>query len=465
MIRSVAVVVLLLVGVSSPVRAQAEVAGTWEGAIVLPGVNLGITLHIKGRDTDLKATIDIPMQMAMGLPLTSVRLKDSRLHFELPAGPGLAVFEGAVHGDSIKGDFHQATTTSTFYLGRTKPAEPEVVEAPPPYRVEEVSFRNGDIRLAGTLTIPPGKGPFPAIILLTGSGAQNRDEELFGFRPFKILADTLTRSGLAVLRCDDRGVGGSTGSVSASTSAEFAGDALAMKHFLAGRSDINSKKIGFLGHSEGAIVAAMAAVQSNDVAFIVLMAGPSIPGDSIIVYQVGSLARGQGQLERDVQRAMDLQRRVLEAAKTNRGWEEIRPLLLSEMKQQRDRLPDGQKAALTDSLLSDRVEQQIADLQQPWFRFFISYDPALDLSKVRCPVLSLVGDLDQQVPPALNRKPMEEAFRAGGNKDFEFMVIPGANHLFQKAKTGSPMEYAALPKEFIEGLLGRVGKWLQKRVR
>jgi pimeloyl-ACP methyl ester carboxylesterase len=448
-----------------PAQAQSGVAGTWEGAIVLPGINLGITVHLKGQDTDLKGTIDIPMQMARGLPLKNIKLMDSLLHFELPAGPGLASFEGRVRGDSVRGDFHQGNVASTFYLGRTAPAEPEIAAVPPPYRQEEVMIQNGDIMLAGTLTTPQGKGPYPGVVLLTGSGAQNRDEEIFGFTPFKILADTLTRSGFAVLRCDDRGVGGSTGSTATSTTADLAGDALAMRTFLAGRRDVDSMKTGFLGHSEGAMVAVMAAAQSRTVAFIVLLAGPSIRGDSLILYQLESLGKAQGASDEDIRRGMALERRALATAKRGEGWDELRTLLSEEMRRDLDRMTPEQRAAFTDSVVSARVEMQMDALRTPWFRSFIVYDPAVDLRKVTCPVLALFAELDKQVPPLLNRKPMEQAFKAGGNGKVEFATIPGANHLFQKATTGSPMEYAALEKQFIDGLLGRVVGWLRKKVR
>ncbi|HSQ76715.1 MAG TPA: alpha/beta hydrolase, partial [Bacteroidota bacterium] len=230
--NSLALFLLTLVLAAGGLFAQQRVAGDWEGAIVLPQMDLGMIVHFTGPDDSLRATIDIPVQRAMGLPLKNVRAMLPSLHFELPAGPGLAVFEGTLTGDSITGDFRQAGITAKFRLHRTSGPKPAEVVVPPPYREEEVRITNQDVTLAGTLSMPPAGGPFPAVILITGSGAQNRDEEIFGFSPFKILADHLTRHRYAVLRCDDRGIGGSTGSMSTSTTADFATDVRAMLRYL-----------------------------------------------------------------------------------------------------------------------------------------------------------------------------------------------------------------------------------------
>ncbi len=443
--------------------AQERVAGEWEGAISLPGIDLGILVRFSGPNDSLQATIDIPMQMAKGLPLTNVRTDPPSVHFELPAGPGLAIFEGTVAGDSIGGNFRQGGVTARFRLHRKGEPKSLAPVPPPPYREEEVHVPNGDVTLAGTLSLPPKGGPFAAAILLTGSGAQNRDEELFGFRPFKILADHLTRNGYAVLRCDDRGVGGSTGNMSTSTTSDFAQDALAMFRFLQARSDIERSRIGFIGHSEGAEVAAMSAVRSPDVAFVILLAGPALPGDTIILSQIAALGRLQGESEANIERGLALERRVFATVREQKGWDELRAALLEEMRRSVDRLPADQKAAMTDSTLAARLDIQMHAIRTPWFAFFISHDPAQDLAGVRCPLLALFGELDQQVSPSLNLQPMSLALSKGGNPDVTLFTVPGVNHLFQKAVTGSPAEYAGLDKEFAEGVLDRLTAWLKKR--
>ncbi|CAG0980835.1 partial Esterase EstD, partial [Anaerolineae bacterium] len=238
-------VAVLLVAVTVT-RGQTGPAGRWEGPIRLPGMDLGVIVHLDRQGDSLSGTIDIPMQMARGLRLQDVGSSGAMVHFALKAGPGLANFVGTLAGDSISGIFTQASMRCPFVLRRAVP--PAAVA--PPYHTEEVTIRSGGVSLAGTLTHPEGNGPFPAVVLLTGSGAQNRDEEIFGFAPFKILADSLTLAGFAVLRCDDRGVGGSTGSYAEATTDSFAADARSQMVFLASRAEIRSDAIGVLGHSE-----------------------------------------------------------------------------------------------------------------------------------------------------------------------------------------------------------------------
>jgi hypothetical protein len=463
--RILALCLLTFVFAAGGLFAQQRIAGDWEGAIVLPQMSLGMIVHFTGPDDSLRATIDIPVQRAMGLELTNVRATPPSLHFELPAGPGVAVFEGTLAGDSITGDFRQAGITAKFRLHRTSGSKPAEVVVPPPYREEEVRIAHEDVTLAGTLSMPPAGGPFPAVILITGSGAQNRDEEILGFAPFKILADHLTRQGFAVLRCDDRGVGGSTGSMSTSTTADFATDVRAMLQYLKKRPEIQTAKIGLLGHSEGSHVAAMVAAGSPEVAFAVLLAGPGIRGDSLILSQIQALGRAQGESEENIQRGLALQRRVFATVRAQEGWEELRATLMGEMRWSLDRLPAEQKASMSnpDSLLAARTDMQMEAVRSPWFGFFASYDPANDLAKIRCPVLAIFGELDQQVPPGLNLQPMKAALSKHGNPDITVTVIPGVNHLFQKAVTGSPMEYAGLEKRFAEGFLDLLTEWLNKR--
>jgi pimeloyl-ACP methyl ester carboxylesterase len=449
------------------VSAQTSLPGKWEGSIKLPGLDLGIIVHLKGTPDSLHGTIDIPMQMAMGLALTNVRTALPAVHFELPAGPGLASFDGTVSGDSIAGDFRQGSASGTFILHRKPEAPPAVQAAPVGYRDEEVHIMNGKVSLGGTLSLPSGGGPSPAVILLTGSGAQNRNEEIYGFAPFKIIADELAQKGFAVLRCDDRGVGESTGDMQSSTSADFADDAMAMFRFLAARPEIRKTEIGFLGHSEGAEVAAMCAAGSRDVAFLILLAGPAVPGDSTILSQIEVLGRLQGETPENIERGKAAERKVFAFVKAQKGWDGLRALLTSEMIRSIERLPAEQKAAMTnrDSLISSRVEFQMKALQSPWFKYFISHDPEQDLVKVRCPVLALFGELDKQVDPTVNSIRMSTALTRNGNPDVRVLTIPGANHLFQRALTGSPAEYAGLDKSFAEGVLRELSSWLKAHFR
>lgn len=465
MVGCCAPLIFLYAMLAATLHAQPSLTGSWEGAIVLPGLDLGIIVHFTGTDETPKATIDIPMQMAKGLPLINVSVQQQKVHFELQAGPGVAVFDGTRSGDSISGGFLQAGTSARFHLHRVLSSPAAQVLPPPPYRESEVTIVNGEISLAGTLTIPFSGGPHPAAILLTGSGAQNRDEDIFGFRPFWILADQLTRHGFAVLRCDDRGVGGSIGTMNSSTSRDFSSDAMAMLRFLQKHPDIRPDRIGLIGHSEGASVGAMCASTSPDVAFLVLLAGPALPGDSIILSQIEVLGRLQGESEEEIQRGLNVQRRVFETVKSQTGWNEVRELLTGEMRRSFDRLSDGDrtKTPNQDSLLAARVDLQMNALRSPWFTFFVSHDPATDLARVRCPVLALFGELDKQVLPSRHRPALESAIKAGGNTEVTVSVIPQANHLFQEAQTGAPSEYGSLKKEFAKGVLEELVAWLTKR--
>jgi len=441
--------------------AQPSPEGTWKGGIVIGGTELQIFVHFAGSEQTLTATIDIPQQMAKGLPLTQVRWERPAIHFELQAGIGVAVFDGVRSADSIGGSFTQAGFSGTFYLRPDIQKAPEAAPAEkPPYRSEEVTFSHGAVTLAGTLTIPPTAGPHPAVVMITGSGPQNRDEEIYGFAPFRIIADHLTRHGIAVLRFDDRGVGASTGKFAEATTKDFADDADAGVEFLRTRKEIRREMIGLCGHSEGAIAAAMIASRPKEVAFVVFLAGPAVSGDRVIMSQIETLARAGGASEEQIREALKQQEAVVTAARTGKGWDGVRELLREQLAKSVAQMPEEQRKAMTDTVINARVELQLRSARSPWFTFFIDYDPSTALSKIACPVLALFGELDKQVQVGLNKEPMRQALLAGKNGDATIEVVPGANHLFQKAVTGLPSEYAGLPKAFAPGVLDLLSRWI-----
>jgi hypothetical protein len=446
---------------------QSSIGGDWSGSISVAGQAIPMSVHFTVAEDELSAAIDI--QGATGLPLQSVSYQPPKVHFELPAGGSVAVFDGEHTGDSIGGAFTQAGITGTFTLVRAvaEAAADEVEAEPLPYDAEEVTFHNADITLAGTLTLPRTGAPHPAVVMITGSGPQNRDEELFGFKLFQIIADHLTRNGVAVLRYDDRGVGGSTGSVSQATSEDFAADVIAAVDLLKNRNDIHPARIGLMGHSEGGIVAPIAASQSDDIAFMVLMAGTSVTGAEIIFEQSALIARTAGASETDIERQSALQRRVFAVVRAGEGWDELSAALRSEIEAGLAAMPDSQRSAISDvdAYVEAQVQGQITASRTPWFQFFIDYDPAATLRAVDTPVLALFGELDLQVTPGQNRGPMEEALRAGNHPDYTIRVLPNANHLFITANTGSPAEYGSLPKEFVPEFLPMVTDWILERIR
>lgn len=451
-------VLSLLLGTAAPAHAaEATAAGRWAGAIEVLGQQLDIVVRLAdATGGGMSATIDIPAQGAKDLPLTNVRREGSRIHFELPAGPGLAVFEGTLEGDRISGEFSQAGITGRFTLER-KPEEAAAPAAPPPYSEEEVTFTSGDVRLAGTLTLPPGPGRHPAVVLLTGSGAQNRDEEIFGFRPFRILADHLTRQGIAVLRFDDRGVGGSSGSLAQATLETLAGDALAAVSFLRTHGRIQPTAVGLLGHSEGGLVAAISATRSPDIAFLVFLASPGVRGDRVVSSQVEAMQKLAGRSQEEIARTLALQEKFYRAVRTGQGWEDVESDLLAEIA----KLPEEQRKAVGDPKAYVAAQKAAAD--SSLYRNFLDFDPATVLRQVRLPVLSIFGELDLQVLPDLNREAMMRALQEAGNRNVTVRTFPGANHLFQKAITGSPGEYPVLAKEFVPGLPDFIAEWILKQ--
>ena len=427
---------------------QQSIDGAWNGSLTIGPQTLRITVRFTTSETGLRATIDIPQQGATGVQLQNVSYDDSRVYMELPAGPGLAVFDGRQVGDSIGGAFTQAGLGGTFFLKRSSQAAamPKEPPEPLPYAEEEVTFHNADITLAGTLTLPESGAPHPAVVMITGSGPQNRDEELFGFKPFHLIADHLTRNGIAVLRYDDRGVGGSTGSVSEATTEDFARDVLAAVDFLKNRSDIDPERIGLIGHSEGGIVAPLASSMSDDVAFMVLMAGTSVSGAEILIEQGALIMRASGATEADMEKQIAFQKRTFEAIRSGDGWDELAADLETRLRESIAEMPDSQRNAITDvdAYIDAQIQAQLTALQTPWLRYFLDYDPAVTLRTIDTPILALFGELDLQVPPAQNRGPLEQALRDGNHPDYTVRVLPRANHLFITATTGSPTEYATL---------------------
>ena len=463
--RPLAALVVLCGLAAAPVAgAQDLVAGRWEGAIILPGGRLAIIVAFTADGTGYKAAIDVPQQGSTGLPLTAVRADGVKIHFELPAGPGLAVFDGERQGDAIKGTFTQGGVTGTFELARGA-AAPATPAAPPPYKEEEVSIQTPAVKLGGTLTLPQGAGPHPAVVLITGSGAENRDEEVFGFKVFRLIADHLTRSGIAVLRCDDRGVGASSGSTAQSTSADFADDALAQVAYLRTRPEIDKAHVGLLGHSEGGLIAPIAASRSADVAFIILMSGPGLTGAEILLAQSETIGRAAGMPDDRIRSNQALQRQLFAAARTGTGWEEATAAVRAAVKAAIDALPEAQRQTIKDpeAIIAAQTATQIAAVKSPWMKFFLDFDPATALMKVRCPVLATFGERDIQVPTAPNRAAMEKAFASSGFKHYRIEVFPRANHLYQDAPTGAVAEYATLKKEFVPGFLDLLAMWMRQQ--
>jgi dienelactone hydrolase len=446
---------------------QTKIEGTWIGVVEVMGQKLDMRVHFKIEEGELKASIDFPQQGVMGMTLKEVLYEHPKISFQLETPAAVAFFEGVVEAGKISGQFKQSGIKGRFHItpGKEEEEEPEPSE-PLPYDEEEVTFENGDIKLSGTLTLPKKGGRHPAIVMITGSGPQNRDEELFGWKIFRDISDHLTRNGIAVLRYDDRGVGGSSGNVFEATSEDFANDVLAAVQFLRARSDINPNQVGLCGHSEGGLVAPLSASKSKDVAFIICISGTGIIGKEILLTQMELIARADGTPEQEVRRYIEEVKAALELIKKGQNKDKVASVLMSIASKQLESMTEEQKKDIedVDVYLKNQVEGMYKQFSSAWFEFFLEYDPAPTLEKVACPVLLLFGELDLQVPAEMNNKAMVKALRKGGNKDFTAKIFPKANHLFQSAETGSPSNYAKLSKEFVPGFLDYITDWIKRRV-
>ncbi len=439
--------------------------GIWQGT--LQGV-LRLVVHVeRGPGGALKGRLDSPDQGATGLAIDTMTFDRDTLRFEMRRLQ--ADFAGRMNaaGDTILGRWRQAGTVLPLTLGRggappPPPRRPQYPTQPLPYDTVEVLFDNtkAGIKLAGTLTLPKGTGPFPSALLITGSGPEDRDEAVFGHRPFLVLADHLTRRGIAVLRVDDRGVGGSTGLHSAATSDDFADDVLASVEFLKTRREIDAKKIGLVGHSEGGLIAPIVATRSKDIAFIVMMAGPGIPGDSTLMLQSAAMRRSIGMSEESIAREMTISRRLYDRLKAGdslgvegAGRELVRLQVAA--------LPGEQRRALGDP--DSAGVAAVRQLYSPWMRYFVAYDPRPTLRRVRSPVLAINGSKDLQVLPKENLAAIEAAFRAGGLRDFTVKELPGLNHMFQTCRTCTFSEYAQLEETMAPSALDEISGWILAR--
>jgi len=431
-----------------------DIDGAWLGTIEINGgISLRVVFHIVNTEDGLIATMDSPDQGMKGMPVAKVTRDGMTLKIEAQKIGG--VFEGKIAVDlsSITGTWMQGGGSFPLVLKAVKnQAElelrrPQNPTKPYPYHDEDVSYENKvqNVTLAATLTIPSGKGPFPAVVLITGSGPQDRDESLLGHKPFLVLSDHLTRHGIVVLRADDRGTAKSTGDFATATTADFATDTEAGVAYLKTRPEVDLHKIGLIGHSEGGIIAPMIAARNPDVAFIVMMAGTGVRGDEILVAQVQAIAESTGKSHEEA--ALD-------------AVHEREILTLIETEKDPAALDKELKTKLADQVPEAQAGGAIKTLTSPWFRYFIAYDPATALRKVTCPVLAINGGKDTQVPAKLNLPAVRKALDQAGNKHYEADELPGLNHLFQTAKTGSPSEYAQIEETISPVALDKISSWI-----
>jgi len=444
-----------------------NIAGQWNGILKVQGTQLRIVFNISKTENGYVSTMDSPDQGAKGIPVTSTSFENSTL--KLVASNLGIEYQGTLGTDNvIVGNFKQGGMSFPLNLSKgtteaQKPVRPQEPKKPYPYSDEEVTFENtkAGIKLAGTLTLPSKSGNFPAVILISGSGAQNRDEELMGHKPFLVLSDFLTRNGIAVLRFDDRGTAASTGDFKTATSVDFASDVEAGVAYLQTRKEIDQKKIGLIGHSEGGIIAPMVASNSKAISFIVLLAGTGIPGDRLLLLQEELIFKASGMSDNKLQIIKRINSLVFELVKKSNSVDQLTADLTNLLKQEVKNYPD-RPGNISDD---DFVKAQVNEVVNPWMLNFIKYDPATALAKVKCPVLAVNGAKDLQVPPKENLEAIKNALLKGGNTKVTTIEFPGLNHLFQECKTGLPAEYSTIEQTFSPIAMSDILKWIQMQTK
>ena len=443
--------------------------GHWQGSL-RPGaapIELRLVLHVNsGEGGALKATLDSLDQGANGIPVSSVGLTNDAVHLELAAIQ--ASYEGklSADGSEIVGMWKQGALEAALVFKRLAAppqlARPQEPQRPFPYDEREVKFAGGapGVTLAGTLTMPKGAGPFPGVVLLSGSGAQDRDETLMGHKPFLVLADYLTRKGVAVLRFDDRGYAHSTGDFAKATHEDFAADAEAAFNFLREQPGIDSAHVGLCGHSEGAVHAAIVAARDHDVAFVVMLAGVGVPIDQLLLRQRQELMRAAGVEQvasEQLKSAGDKLFNLLRGGKATK--KEVRAVI----EEMAARYTAKQREAT--GFTENAIDQQVAMLTSPWFLKLLAYDPAPTLAKVSCPVCALNGEKDLQVSYRENLDGIRKGLIAGGNHDITTRALPGLNHLFQHCGTGAIPEYGQIEETMSPEVLQLVSDWITQRTK
>ncbi len=437
-----------LLSASSAATAQTpqQGGGDWRATMSTGALQLRVAMHLGAT-----STFDSIDQGAFGFP---ARMVSEGRHLIVTIEK-VGVFEGDLSedGQMLIGALKQGarSTPLVFVRGTFVAANrPQMPVKPFPYRSEEVGYDNSQhpgVHLAGTLTLPAGTEPFPAVLLITGSGSQDRDGTIFEHKPFLVLADYLTRRGVAVLRVDDRGMGGSTGASPNDTTADFATDVETGVAWLKTRREIDPARIGLLGHSEGGVIAPLVASRDPSIAFVVLLGGPGVPGADVIVEQVRAIALASGTPASKAEKAALVQKALLDAIVKS---------------------PDAMAArAAASKALSDHGapapdEATLRQLTSPWYRNYIAHDPRPPLRAIKRPVLALLGGKDTQVTASQNAPALREALRR--NPHGRVVELPNLNHLFQTAITGSVDEYGKIEETIAPEALKIIGDWIIDRM-
>lgn len=461
----------LIVLITLNLNAQEnDLNGSWSGKLKLPnGIQLTIVFNIQYSDGIYSATLDSPDQGVKGIPCGEVKVTSDSISIDVPAIVGS--YKGKINSvaKTISGIWSQGGSSFELNLEYSKefagPNRPQEPKPPFPYDSEDVKFFNekDSITLAGTFTHPKEGEKFPAVILISGSGAQNRDEEIFNHKPFLVISDYLTKNGFAVLRFDDRGFGESEGDHSLATTYDFAEDVRAAVKFVMSRKEVDQNKIGLIGHSEGALIASVLAAGNDEISFVVLMAGPGVKGDSLLYLQTELIYRAEGQSEDKISTILNNLREVYSIVKSEKDEDKIKNQLKEKYNQLFEQMSEDEKKKYGDP--GTYMDMEIRLITSPWFRNFLKIDPAFFIQKIKCPVLAINGEKDLQVPPKQNLSAIEEALKQGGNKNYLIKELTGLNHLFQTSQFGTISEYGVIEETISPVALETMINWLKNNLK
>ncbi|AKA35372.1 alpha/beta hydrolase family protein [Flagellimonas lutaonensis] len=454
--------------VSGLLTMAQNISGTWGGNITLPNEKkIQFIFTIEENQDNYKTVVDIPTQRVNNITAIKTTLKNDSLVIDF-SNVGMKYLGklNTIHFE-ISGKVVEGINAFPLTLSRkniekkTGKARPQEPKKPYPYLAESVSFQNKEdkITIAGTFTRPKGKGKYPVAILISGSGPQDRDETLSGHKPFLVLADHLTRQGIAVLRYDDRGFGESTGVHSQATTYDFATDAISALNYLKTRKDVDNENIGIIGHSEGGIIAPLVANRTNEVAFIVSLASTGISGTELSVMQSKEMRPFPVPDEAAYEKAI---RQAIKIAQQNKEVSKIKTELTAHYNT--TIAPILKNLGVPETKIKEVVGGLVDMRTTKWIRYFYGYNPATEYEKLSCPVLSLNGNLDTQVEAKINQDGLRKALKKGNNKDFKIIELEGLNHLFQNAKTGKMDEYQDIEETFSPKALAIISDWILERI-
>lgn len=452
---------------SAPMATATAIRGAWLGAITVgaQSVRVGIIVEAteEGALTAIFRQID-PKVTQQVLPVVEFDGRELRFSLSKPN----ASYTGTLEGEPARlaGVWRQRGVDYPLVFervdslpGERRPQEPE---RPLPYHEEEVRIESAPgVVLTGTFTRPRDAGASPAVLLISGSGAQDRDESAFGHRPFLVLSDALTRRGFAVLRLDDRGVGGSTGDVYRATLRDLSDDVLAAVESLARRKDVDPSRIGLVGHSEGGLVATIAASKSNRIAHVALLATPLIPPRELRAMQSESIGRSLGASDAAIEAIQAFNREAFDAAAAGEAGQKLQQTLADAGRRMLAAIPESERQHYT-ALAQDLVATAVG-YSTPWFRSLLHVDPGPTLNALRCPVLALFGGKDIQVSAEPNSRAAEASLHAEVRPRSTVVVLPSVNHMLQTARSGALSEYVLIDETVAPAVLDALHAWMEAR--